>query len=406
MKRDSHGRPARVVFWAGSFEQAGTQRFLVELLRRLDRAAFRPTVFSVLKEGPLLSEIERLEVPVLEFRTGRSPASAATLRGLTAAAAHLWRERVDIVSPMLGITTLFGPLVARAAGVPVVVNHQRNLSYWIDNRLEERAYGFVSRSVVDAVLVNSRAAGDELADRFRVPARKIVDVGVGIDVRRFDGVERDRRLAADLGLGGAPVVGIVGKLSPVKGHEFFLEAAAAVARERGDVRFLVVGDGTRRAELEGLAAALGLSGRVVFAGARNDVPAVLRLMDVFTLSSVSEGAPHAVMEAMAAGLPIVATDVGGVMDVVGGPSAAVLVPPRDPSAMARGILRLLQDPSEARAMGAALGRAARERHDVGAVVRRVEDAFLRVLAERAPHRVPACRRSQVAPAGIVRERVT
>ncbi len=375
MTRERGGPPAKVVFWAGSFERAGTQRFLLELLTRLDRKAYEPVVFSTLKRGELLPAIEALGVPVLEFGTGRSAASPATARGLAGAAAYLRRERVAILNCMLGIITLFGPFVGRAAGVPVVINHQRNAAYWVRGGARERVYSFVNRRLVDAVAVNSAAARDELVSRFGVPAAKVVDVGAGVDVGRFAWAPPDERLAAELGLAGHPVVGVVAKLSPVKGHEWFLESAARVARERGDARFLVVGDGPRRSELEGMARALGVADRVVFAGARDDVPALLRLMSVFVLSSVSEGSPNVVMEAMAAGVPVVATDVGGVSDAVGGPSSAVLVPPRDADAMARAVIGLLADPRAAGAMGSAGQRIARERHDIGAVVERVEAMF-------------------------------
>lgn len=382
MTHDRGGPPAKVVFWAGSFEQAGTQRFLLELLTRLDRGAFEPIVFSALRRGELLPAIESLGLPVLEFGTGKHAASPATMRGLAGAAAYLRRERVAILNCMLGIITLFGPFVGRAAGVPVVINHQRNAAYWIRGGARERVYGFVNRRLVDAVAVNSGAARDELVRRFGVPAAKVVDVGAGIDVERFAWAPPDTRLAAELGLAGHPVVGIVAKLSPVKGHEWFLEAAARVARERNDTRFLIVGDGPRRSELEGMAGALGLADKVVFLGARDDVPALLRLMDVFVLSSVSEGSPNAVMEAMAAGVPVVATDVGGVTDAVGGPSSAVLVPPHDADALARGVLGLLTDAGAAGAMGSAGQRIARERHDIGAVVRKVERMFEALLDER------------------------
>lgn len=383
MTRERGSRPAKVVFWAGSFEQAGTQRFLLELLTRLDRGAYEPIVFSALKRGELLPAIESLGVPVLEFGTGTHVASPATMRGLAGAAACLRRERVAILNCMLGIITLFGPFVGRAAGVPVVINHQRNAAYWIRGGARERVYSFVNRKLVDAVAVNSGAARDELVRRFGVPAAKVVDVGAGIDVGRFAWAPPDERLAAELGLAGHQVVGIVAKLSPVKGHEWFLESAARIARERADARFLIVGDGPRRSELEGLARALGVADKVVFAGARDDVPALLRLMNVFVLSSVSEGAPNVVMEAMAAGVPVVATDVGGVSDAVGGPSSAVLVPPRDADAMARGVLGLLADAHAAGAMGSAGQRIARERHDIAAVVRKVECMFEALLDERA-----------------------
>jgi glycosyltransferase involved in cell wall biosynthesis len=383
VRREHFDRPVKVVFWAGSFERAGTQRFLLELLRRLDRGSFEPTVFSTLPTGELLPAIKALGVPVLEFGTGRSAASPATVRSLSAAAAHLRLEDVAILNCMLGIITLFGPFVGRAAGVPVVVNHQRNEAYWIRGGGRERAYRFVNRRLVDAVAVNSPAARGELTTRFGVPEAKVVDVGAGIDVPRFASARRDAHLAASLGLEGGPVVGIVAKLSPVKGHDRFLHAAALVARERPDARFLVVGDGPLRRGLDEMTRGLGISSRVVFAGAREDVPSLLALMSAFVLSSVSEGSPNAVMEAMAAGVPVVATDVGGVAAVVGNSGAATLVPPGGADELARGVLGVLSDPAAAAAMGAAGRREAAERHDVGAVVRRVENMFEALLEAKA-----------------------
>jgi glycosyltransferase involved in cell wall biosynthesis len=369
------GRPARIVFWAGSFERAGTQRFLVELLKRMDRRRFDPTVFSLRSRGELLSEIKRQGIPVYEFGTGRGILSAETWRGLSGATAQLRRDRVDILSCVLGITTLFGPVVGRLAGVPVVVNNQRNLAYRRMGRFEEAFYRFVNRRLVDAVLVNSESARRELLTRFAVPSAKVVRTGVGIDLAPFADAPRDESLASELGLSGHAVVGIVGKLSAVKGHQHFLAAAALIARSHDAVRFLIVGDGPRRIELEQQAAELGIAEATRFVGAREDVPALLKLMDVFVLSSLSEGAPNAIMEAMAAGVPVVATRVGGVPELVADGSTGILVEPRDPVALADAIADLLDDRTRAILMGRSGQSVARERFDIGAAVDEVEQAL-------------------------------
>lgn len=408
MRRDrsyEESRPARVAFWAGTFERAGTQRFLVELLRRLDRDRFEPLVLSTLRVGVLLDELERLGVPVYEFGTGTNLLSPKTLRGLGGAAGLLRRERVDILNSMLGITTLFGPFVGRAAGVPVVVNHQRALGYWLRGRVRPAVYGYVSRRLVDAVLVNSEACARELVDRFGVTRGKIVLVGAGVDVRAFEGAERDPDLGRDLALGGAPVVGIVGKLSDVKGHELFLGAARLVADERPEVRFLVVGDGPRRRALETMTRDLGLAESVSFLGAREDVASLLKLMDVFALSSRSEACPNSLLEAMAAGVPIVATRVGGIPDAVEDGRSGLLTEPGDARGMADAVLGLLRDPAAAEAMGLRGRELARKRHDIEHVVRAVEDTFARLLersarsTRRAGRRASALRASGVEGPG-------
>lgn len=377
----SDSRVLRIAFWAGSFERAGTQRFLLELLKRLDRSRFEPVVMSTLRTGELLPEIERLGIDVLEYGTGSRLLSPGTFAGVSRAVRFLRKERIDILSGMLGIVTLIGPFVGRLAGVPVVVNNQRNMGYWMRSGLRRRVYGFVNRRLVDAVLVNAAEAARELEERFGVPARRIVDVGIGVDLTRFEDMGTGDGLRSELGLGVDRVVTIVAKLSRVKGHDHFLEAAAAVATACTDVTFLIVGDGTRRRELEEMVVRLGLRDRVVFAGAREDVPEILAVTDVLVLSSLSEGSPNALLEGMAAGVPIVATAVGGVPDIVREGETGHLVPPGDGRALGEAMLRLVSQPELAERMGRTAREIAQQQYDIGRVVERYEEALVGLMAK-------------------------
>ncbi len=372
--RRSIDGPVRVAFWAGSFERAGTQQFLLELLRRIDRSRFAPVVMSTVKEGELLPEIEGLDIAVHEFGTGASLMSPRTARQVLAAARFLKSEQIDILSCMLGLVTLIGPYVGRLAGVPVVVNNQRNLSYWLDGGAKEVAYRYANRHLVDAVMVNSAAAAAELETRFRTPAEKIVMLAPGVDLSRFDG-HSSNELRERMGLGSSHVVGIVAKLSTVKGHAHFLRAAALVREQCDDVVFLVVGGGPLRGELESLAEALGLGSSVRFMGIRDDIPAVLGLMDVFVLSSLSEGAPNVILEAMASGLPVVATNVGGVPDLVRDGETGCLVEPGDPEGLAAAVLGILRDKTRAGLMGRLARNVVHAEHDIDHVVEHVERVF-------------------------------
>ena len=162
-----------------------------------------------------------------------------------------------------------------------------------------------------------------------------------------------RAALAELGVPeGSPVVGNVAALTDHKDHGTLLEAAREVVRERPDVRFVIVGEGERRAELEALRRRLGLEGHVIFAGFRHDLDRLLPAFDVFCLSSHQEGLGTSLLDAMAFGRPIVATAAGGIPDAVEDGVTGCLVPVRDAAALARSLLALIADPSRRTEMGA------------------------------------------------------
>ena len=184
-------------------------------------------------------------------------------------------------------------------------------------------------------------------DRFEV-------VPLGLDLERFLGAEPLRgQLRSELGLHAGPLVGIVARLVPIKAHEVFLEAARAIADASPAARFVVVGDGERRAALEALARRLGLGDRVSFLGWRADLDRIYADLDVVVLCSRNEGSPVSLIEAMAAGRPVVATAVGGVPDLVEDGVTGRLIPPDDGAALGRAVLEVLADPDRARALGEA-----------------------------------------------------
>jgi glycosyltransferase involved in cell wall biosynthesis len=194
-----------------------------------------------------------------------------------------------------------------------------------------------------------------------------------VDTRLYapDSAEREPMKAA-LGIPpAAPVVGIVANINPQKGHEYFLQAAALIKRERPDARFLVVGafyetHRSYRRRIHNLTMTLDLKGAVVFAGHRDDAHRMLRAMDVSVLASVprSEGAPTAAQESLAIGTPVVGTDVGAVSEVVDDGVTGYVVPPLDAQAIARATLRILRDPATRERMSRAGRQAALERFSV------------------------------------------
>ncbi|MDO9583008.1 MAG: glycosyltransferase [Desulfomicrobium sp.] len=180
-----------------------------------------------------------------------------------------------------------------------------------------------------------------LRDKVGIPAHKVHTVVNGIDLARFQQTGLDRKA---LGLSEDDLVaGIVARLHPVKDHAMLLNAFRLVADQEPRAKLLIIGDGTERGKLEQQADQLGLGGHVRFLGARSDVPDILQCLDVFVLSSKEEGLPLCILEAMAAGLPVVATNVGGIPSVVRPDDNGMLVDPEDSRAMANALLSLFSD---------------------------------------------------------------
>jgi glycosyltransferase involved in cell wall biosynthesis len=230
-------------------------------------------------------------------------------------------------------------------------------------------------------------------------AERVVVVPNGVDLaegRAAPGAAERRAVRRELGVAqGAPVVATVSLLRPGKGLEVLLAAAPAVLAAHPRARFAVVGDGPARAELEAGAAAGGVGEAVAWTGFRRDVPALLAAADLFVLPSLDDAFPTAILEAMAAGLPVVATRAGGIPEIVDDGATGLLVPPGDAAALARAISTLLADPAARKSLGEAGRRRAGERFSTAAWLGRLErvygEALGRPVTLRSSGRAPTDR---------------
>jgi glycosyltransferase involved in cell wall biosynthesis len=244
----------------------------------------------------------------------------------------------------------------------------------------ERALAQVTQRIV---VVGERQR-DEIAAFGVAPKEKLLPIPLGLELGRFLNAEHYRgELRRELALPpAAPLVGIVARLVPIKAHEDFLQAARLIVQGMPEARFVIVGDGERRAELEGLVDRLGLRSSVRFLGWRRDLERVYADLDVVTLASRNEGSPVALIEALAAARPVVSTAVGGVPEVVVDGRTGLLVPPSNPPALAQAILHLLGDPGYAAHLGAAGRTHVYPRHDARRLVEDMRGLYLRELAAR------------------------
>jgi glycosyltransferase involved in cell wall biosynthesis len=275
----------------------------------------------------------------------------------------------------------FGRLAARIAGAKLVLHE-----HFADPRMP--AYqAFADRllaGLTDGAIAVSESTRRFLVEQRHVPAERVRLIWNGAPLADFSPVGRDLALAVRRRLGlpeAAPVVGSVSRLSLQKGHRYLLDAAARVLAARPDARILLVGDGDQEAALRRQAQELGIAGSVVFAGHRTDVPAVLGAIDVLCISSVHEGTPLALFEAMASAKAIVSTAVDGCREILEDGATALLVPPQDPEALAAALLRVIDD-AGLRASLAARAREASARYDIAECVRKMEALYDQLLGER------------------------
>ncbi|MDP9053816.1 MAG: glycosyltransferase [Acidobacteriota bacterium] len=340
----------RVLNILTNFHIGGTERQVTNLALKLNSARFELHLACLRNSGELLEELKTLDIPRPEFRIG-SLYSFRTFLQAVKLIRYLRRNRIQMVHSYGTYPNIFTVPAAWLAGVPVIIASIRDrgdiLSPW-----QRRLQKAVCR-LADCVLVNASTIRDTLIDQgYRGENIRVIPNGV-MPSNRVSCRERGE-LRAELGLPpGAPVVLVFSRLNRMKGVEYFLEAAVSVLKTFPEVKLVIAGDGANRVELEQYAAQLGIAASVVFTGFRTDLPDLLREADVSVLPSLSEGLSNSLLEAMSAGVPVIATNVGGNPEIVEDGTSGLLVPVRDANALAAAMIRMLADPELRRNLGTA-----------------------------------------------------
>jgi glycosyltransferase involved in cell wall biosynthesis len=353
----------------------GAEQVLLQLIAGLDRAEWRPLLFvhdepglKALFDGARGAGVEPRMIPTMRGAGGllRVPAFARALR----------RERVDLLHAHLNwsLACAGGLLAAALARIPVVAT----VHLW--GQTPDSPMIPVLRRAARSIVVRhigvSSEIGARLVAEFGLPPERVRVVHNGVPCRSLPA---GGPAAAGRKTGEAARVVMVARLEVQKDHLTLIRAASML----GGVRFLLAGEGPLRAVLEAEVSRLGLQDRVVFLGQRDDVPQLLVSSDLFVLPSLHEGMPLSLLEAMAHGLPVVASSVGGIREVVTDGVTGLLVAPSDPAALAGAIRRLLDDPSLARRLAAAARENVLDRFSVEAMVRGVSRVYREVLEPSA-----------------------
>jgi glycosyltransferase involved in cell wall biosynthesis len=336
---------------------------MTELIQRLDRTRFDVHVACFQHEGSWLPRVEAC-APVTAFPI-RGFARPGTLARAAMFARWCRSRRIAVLQTCDLYANTFALPAAALAGVPVRVGSRRELNP--DKTSGQIALQRHAYRCAQVVVANSRAAARQL-DSEGLPADRVAIIPNGIDISRFNA----RAAAAR----AVTTILTVANLRVEKAHEVLLQAAARLAPRYPHLQFLVAGDGPRAAELRALAETLGVAAQVRFLGHREDVPALLAQADAFVLPSRSEAFPNGAIEAMAAGLPVVASRVGGLVDLIDNGRTGMLVEPDDPAALADALESLVLSPARASIVGGAARDEVTRRYSFERMVRGFEDLYL------------------------------
>jgi glycosyltransferase involved in cell wall biosynthesis len=370
----------RVVELLATGSSGGAQEHLYNLVNLIDRDRYDVSVLS-LSGGPGARRLEKLGVSVCVLD------DMSDEEAIRAVASHLAAVDADVVHNHMYRAEVVGTQAAWALAAagrrrPFVVGtvHSSRVRSEEDRDLLRRL-----TPRMDHLIAVSRAIVRKLEDEGRVGA-PISLIYNGVDLARYSEQGACPTLLSEYGIPvGDPIVGVVARLEPEKGHPTLLEAWPAVLAAVPNARLLVVGEGSQRELLEAQASSLGLldgrSSSVIFTGRRDDVPAVTAALDVAVLPSYREAQGLSILEAMALSRPVVASAVGGIPEMIDDRRTGLLVPPRDAGALAAAIIRLLQDPGYAASIGRAGHDLVHERFCVEQMVRAVETIYDEAVAD-------------------------
>lgn len=350
----------------------GAEKMLINLVESLVLGDYK-SIIGLMKDGWLSRVLSDLGYEILILPHTRS-IDFKFARNLISV---IKRKKIDVLHAHEFAMNAYGSMASAITGVPIVTTvHGKN---YFGERLRRRlAYRFVSRHSKMVAVSNDIA--DYLMKTIGICAKNIVTIhnGVRLDGFRKDGSARNR-IRETLGLSDdQPLLGTVGNLYPVKGHIYLIKATAIVKKTVPDVKTVIAGRGELLDRLKVEVSRIGLENNIEFLGFREDIPQLMQAMDIFILPSLSEGTPLSILEAMASQIPVVATDVGGLSEIVENGKTGFLVPSEDPESLAEKILLVLENRELAGKMALEARKKVEKEYDLNIMVKKYVDLYDRI----------------------------
>ena len=373
------GNECRILHLISSSGLLGAERVLLELADHSKREGLKVTIGIFENHKNPNSELAKvastlgLKVQIFPCRWRFDPKTTLLIR------AFIYREQINIVHSH-GYKGNFYALMATRGKIPwIVTNHN-----WTRATFNLKVY-----ALLDLLLIRFAkkvvTVSDEIAIKIHksgVSSQKIIVIDNGIDLQKFSSQKRNNLLKEYLGIKEeSKVIGTIARLTKEKGHIYLLEAAKDIVAAYPDTKFLIVGEGRERYRLENRVMTLGLQDKVIFTGQRKDIIDILSILDIFVLPSITEGLPVAILEALASGLPVVATNVGAIPKVINNGETGLLTEPGNPESLSSAISELLSDREKARELGYQGQRKVEREFSAKAMAERYFNSYSEILSE-------------------------
>ena len=362
-----------------SFDVGGIEKLVVDLIANSKDGRFQYTVFCIDSKGRLASLLEEKGVEVIELNKRKGVDISLIFRF----ADELKKRKIDVVHSHNPGPAFYGGLAARLSGISVIVYSKHGIK--LGARLRDKFLESFSFMLQDYIVAVSEKAFGFMIDKEKAPAKKMLLIENGIDLNQFKtGDVKKETVLSEHGLPRLEyIIGIIARLDRLKDIPTLISAFGMLSKGRPDASLVVVGDGEERNALEKLVKETGLTGKVFFLGTQTRIPELLSIFSLFVLSSITESSPISLLEAMAAGLPIVATNVGGNAELVKDGYNGFIVEPKDIIGMRDAMLKIIEDKDLAKRMGEVNRKTAFSKYGIENTIKKYESLYVQGLERKA-----------------------
>src|SRR4030042_3795671 len=359
----------------------GVQQQLLSLLKAYSRERFNPIFCCLGPKEELGKEIEETKIGFIPLNKLRynifSPGIVLELYRL------MKKKQIHVVRTHRYRSNLYGRLAAFLAGVPVIIASVHD-NYRTDKRLKRIIMNRILSKITDKIVAVSEDVKEDIIRYDRIAPSKIEVIPNGIDVERFNPEKNTTDIRKEFSLGENDIViGFIGRIVPAKGLEYLLNALPYLNEKFKSIKLLIVGEGSLVEELKERAKKNNIFNNILFTGRRRDIPEILASINIFVMPSIAEGFPNALLEAMAMGKPIVATEVGGIPEIVKNGFNGLLVPPRDTVSLSKAIKELISNDQLAAKLGQAASNLVHDNLSIKAIAQKWQSLYLSILKEKA-----------------------